>query len=76
MGRTHLDILVRESIVHRLVSGAAAFLEEGGLLGSSVKQSFRQLVRLQNQDPENQFRSEQVVRLCRQLRTRLERAAA
>ena len=28
VGRTHLDILVRESTIHRLASGAAEFLEE------------------------------------------------
>ena len=39
VGRTHLDVLVRESTVHCLASAGAEFLEERGLLASSVKQS-------------------------------------
>ena len=63
LGYTQLDILVRESTAHRLVPGAESFLEDRGLSCSSVKQSFQQLVRLQNKAQEDKFRSEHVKRL-------------
>ena len=66
---------MRESTVHHLAVGATEFLEERGLICASVKQSYQQLVRLQNQDREDKFRSAPLVHLQRQLLSRSEQAA-
>ena len=39
-GCTHLDVLVRESTVHRLAAAATEFVEERGLIYGPVKQSY------------------------------------
>ena len=72
-GCMQLDALVRESTRYRRATEGWEFLEDRGHHFSTDKQAYQQMLRLQAQAKEAEFKTGQESRLRRQLQTKAER---